>query len=116
MSLVPHNEKLLKAMRVAGPCEVCGVWCDPRQVHHAFEKGVSSWKRIDLPWNLISLGPMGGSACRCHERYHAGQLKRGQILEVIARREKVTVRWIVEEHSRILLEGGKGGRHADPDV
>lgn len=89
-----------------------------RDAHHAFERGVNSWKRIDLVWNLISLGTMfpgAVSSCGCHAKYHNGQIKRGQILEKIAAREGLTVQWIIDEHSRLLLEGGKGGRRAQAD-
>ena len=93
-------------------CEVHGIWSDVRDAHHAFERGHNSWKRIDLPWNLISLGTMLGSNCRCHAAYHNGKLKRGRILEIIAAREKLTVEWIIDEHTRLLLTGGKGRKIA----
>lgn len=107
------NERLLDTFRGPGCCEMCGIWCLGRDAAHAFERGVNSWKRIDLPWNLISLGTMFPGPvrpCRCHALYHAGRLKRGRFLEVIAKRENVTVQWIIAEHTRMLLECGKGGR------
>lgn len=118
MAIMKSNERLLDEFRGPGNCEVCGVWCYGRDAHHAFERGVNSWKRIDLPWNLISLGTMfpgPASSCGCHARYHAGILKRGRILEVIAAREGLTVQWIIDEHCRLLLESGKGGRRAQAD-
>ncbi len=116
--IMPRNERLLDEFRGPGLCEVCGVWCSVRDAAHAFERGVNSWKRIDLRWNLISLGTMvpwlaGPGLCLCHSRYHNGKLSRGRILEVIAAREGLTVQWIIDEHSRLLLEGGKGGRRSD---
>ncbi len=111
--IMPPNEKLLDEFRGPGECEFCGFWCSVRNAHHCFERGHNSWKRIDLRWNIISLGNMIGFQCRCHALYHAGRLKRGQILEVIARREGLKVQWIIDEHTRLLLEGGKGGRCAD---
>lgn len=104
------DEPLLASMREPGPCEMCGYWFKDRQVHHVFEKGARSWKRIDLPWNLISLGPMLGPLCRCHSRYHHGVLSRSAILVVVANREKVTPQQIRDEHARMLRECGKGGR------
>jgi hypothetical protein len=51
--------------------------------------------------------------CKCHALYHNGRLPRGRILEVIAKREGLTVQWIIDEHTRLLLVGGKGGRRSD---
>lgn len=110
MAVMPPNEKLLGRFRGPGRCEVCGIWSEVRDAHHAFERGHNSWKRIDLPWNLISLGSMLGSNCQCHQAFHNGRLKRGRILEIIAAREKVTVQWIIDTHTKMLFEGGKGGR------
>ena len=89
---------------------VCGVWSDVRDAHHVFERGHNSWKRIDLRWNLVSLGTMLGSNCRCHARYHNGVLTRAEIIMVVAARENLTPQWIRDEHSRMLLENGKGGK------
>jgi len=111
-SIIPRNEKLLDQYRGPGSCGYCGRWCQFRDASHAFEKGVNSWKRIDLPWNLIGLGtnlPIA-NACHCHAQYHAGRIPRGQILEKIAAREGVTVQWIIDTHTELLLRGGKGGR------
>ena|ERR1700733_15449142 len=113
MAILKPNERLLDRYRGPGKCEVCGIWSDMRDAHHAFERGHNSWKRIDLPWNLISLGTMLGGQCQCHRRYHNGVLKRARILEVIAARERVTVEWIIDQHTRLLLTGGKGGRNAE---
>lgn len=114
MAIMKPNERLLDTFRGPGSCELCGLWCMGRDAHHAFERGVNSWKRIDLPWNLISLGTMfpgpDRGQCKCHAKYHNGLIKRVQILEKIAAREGVTVQWIIGEHTRMLLEGGKGGR------
>jgi hypothetical protein len=103
------NEELLSSFRVPGYCEVCGRWCNPREPAHIFGRGARSWKRIDVVWNLLSLGSTRKFQCDCHTKHHAGKLSTESLLSIVASREDVTIEWIKAEHDRILREFGKGG-------
>ena len=106
------DEPLLATMRVPGYCEWCMKWCHVREVHHVFGRGGNSWKRIDLPMFLMSLGSTLGFQCKCHSRMTNSFTGHGinDQLKFLADRDGTTPEWIKGEHDRLLRELGKGGR------
>ncbi len=108
--MLVRDEELLKLLRQPGKCELCDQFCRVREPAHIFPRGARSWKRIDLPWNLLALGSTPNFQCSCHSMIHNGKISLGEQLAVVCRREGVTPEWIRAEHARLLRELGKGGR------
>ena len=81
------NESILDLFRVPQPCAWCRirVATDP---HHIFSRGAG---RLDVAINLVSL-------CRQdHRNAHDGhQPTREQLLQIVARREGISVETIVD--------------------
>lgn len=91
------DEALLDEFRRPGLCEWCGKH-GPREPHHVFSKGMGGHQRFDIRINLISL-------CRgCHQRFHDGGLRRSDLLQVVADREKTTTLLIEDEIYRLRRE------------
>ncbi len=108
------NEPLLRTMRGEGYCEWCRQWCRIREVHHVFGRGGNSWKRIDMPMFLMSVGSTLGFQCKCHQRFTNGCQGHGieDQLKYLASRDGTTPEAIRAEHDRILREYGKGAQRA----
>jgi len=104
------DEQLLSLLRLPGDCEVCGKWCRIREPHHVFGRGANSWKRIDLPMFLLSVGSTPHFECPCHSRITNGAIGLAQQLILLSNRDGNTPQKILNEHDRILREMGKGGR------
>ncbi len=83
------DEKLLKSFREKEQCERCGRRTMV-QPHHVFGRGQESCRRMDLPISLIAL------CVTCHDRVHWGRIDRHNLLEIIARREKMTPEAIID--------------------
>lgn len=80
------DEKLLKEFRTVGRCDWCGKHAG-RDPHHLFTRGMGSGGRLDVRINLATL-------CRaCHNRVHAGQIMRADLLAIVAQREG----WLQDE-------------------
>lgn len=96
---------LLKRFAGAGRCELCGTPCRKREAHHAFSRGAG---RLDIPINLVAIGSTRKRECLCHARIHGQHSPRittDEVLAVIARRETVTVEFIVNEVYRLRRPG-----------
>lgn len=89
------DEKLLHKFRLKTRCELClKVW--PVDPHHLLAKGMGGGSRLDHKLNLISL-------CRkCHTLFHAGRIPKVDLLEVVGKREGLTVDEIETEIYRLL--------------
>ena len=91
------NEDLLAEFRRYQSCEWCGkrCWPDP---HHVFCRGMGGGSRLDIRINLLAL-------CReCHSQVHGGEIRRIDLLMVVAGRENVQIDAIVEEIWRLRRE------------
>jgi hypothetical protein len=101
------DEKLLDEFRQGTKCELCGEisrsGLDP---HHIFQKGLGGGGRIDLRINIIALDR------KCHSMVHNGMIKRDFLLEIVAKREFMTVEEIIDQiHAiRRLPKGNKENR------
>jgi hypothetical protein len=84
---------LLESVRLRCRCERCRKR-GPVDPHHVFARGMGGAGRLDLPENLIAL-------CRwCHDAFHAGNIKRAELLDLVAVRERTTVDAIVAKIHR----------------
>ena len=90
------DEELMQAFRLKTHCELCGYalkyYAHP---HHCRHRGHDGGGRLDIQINLISLG--GPWDCNCHGKYHDGNIPREQILEVVAKREGLTVEELTQK-------------------
>lgn len=78
------DETVLDLFRAAGECEWCHALCRRRQPHHYwYSRGMGGGSRLDHPFNLVGL------CVSCHAQAHAAIISRRQLLDVVARREKV---------------------------
>lgn len=85
------DEALLDEFRTRGRCEVCGVFCAMREPHHILPKGCGGGGRHDIRENLIAVGSTLMFECPCHRDIHDGRIKREVLLEIVAKREGLTV-------------------------
>jgi hypothetical protein len=90
------NNATLARFRTKGRCECCGAYCRRREPHHLFTRGAG---QLDIPINLVALGSSRLHLCECHAR--AQEIGRDAFLEIVAKREKVSAAWIVEEIYRL---------------
>lgn len=93
------DETILKSFRHAGPCSWCGKWSSRREVHHLWCRGMGGGSRLDIPINLISLGPW--YSCQCHALAQANQITRDDLLALVAAREGLLQDQIVDEINRL---------------
>ena len=65
-----------------GPCEYCGLWCNELHEHHIITRGAGGPEhRLNKLW-------LGGPwDCNDHGKFHAGHIKRADLLEIVAKRE-----------------------------
>lgn len=89
--MIHKDEKLLAEFRTAGPCELCYRWCNPREPHHLWGRGVGGGTRLDIRINLIALGSSRGFQCECHTRIGDGNLDNAMAKAKVANREGVSV-------------------------
>lgn len=90
------DEPLLDRFRQAGRCEWCHTFCKRRDPHHVFARGFGGGLRIDVALNLVSLCPHD------HIMHHNGHHPfRANLLEIVAKREGLSVLEIVDEINRI---------------
>lgn len=87
-----NSEETLTLFRTQTKCSWCGHGtprgCDPH--HYFFRKGMGGWGRLDHPYNLVAL-------CRqCHTDAHFGHITRHDFLAIVAAREGVLQRDILE--------------------
>ncbi len=68
----------------AGVCEHCRRPCEAGHVHHIFPKSMGGSRRVDIACNLIFLD------ATCHTIAHQGNLPRATLLEIVARRDRMT--------------------------
>jgi hypothetical protein len=76
------NDALLQEFRCKSRCEICSKpsrgGMDPM---HIFARGRESAFRMDVFQNIVA-------GCRsCHLRHHSGQIKRDELIEIVAKRE-----------------------------
>lgn len=83
------SEATLNIYRAAGPCENCGQWCDRRDPHHVWPKGIGAANQLDIAINLMGLER------RCHDLY-PGILTRVKCLGIVAAREGCEVQEIID--------------------
>ena len=91
------DEPLLADFRAARRCELCGKptpsGCDP---HHNWPRGIGGGSRLDVRFNLISL-------CReCHTAVHLGKVSRLSLLQLVGKRERMTVTEIEDAKNELL--------------
>lgn len=63
-------------------CEICGGLTYGAMPHHVYSRGAGG------PDHCLNLIQLDG---QCHVKAHSGKISRGQQLEIIARREGMTV-------------------------
>lgn len=103
--MIIKDEALLAQFRAASHC----AWCckaarwNQLQVNHIFCRGHGGGNRLDVRINLVAL------CVFCHGQYHDGIIKRRELLEIVANREKTTPAEIVAEIYR-LRRAPKGAR------
>lgn len=86
------DEALLATYRLKTHCELCGTRLRyPAHPHHVRAKGMGGGGRLDIAINLIALGGPWEKDCNCHGRLHDGNIPREAVLEVVARREGLSV-------------------------
>jgi hypothetical protein len=95
------DEELLRMFRAPGRCELCGNWCDVREPHHVFARGLGGGARLDIPENLLALGSTPGWQCRCHRLCEDGFIPRHAQLCVVALREGMEVEEVEAEIHRV---------------
>ena len=100
------DEAMLDRFRGPGACELCGAEFPVRVPHHLFARGVGGGGRVDIPENLVSLGPEGQWKCRCHHLIHNGSIPRRCVLAVVAIREGKTI----EEIENAVYAARRAGR------
>jgi hypothetical protein len=95
------NPSLLKSMRTPGPCELCGVYCTKREIHHLLSKT----PRVEIRCSLISVGCSTSATawfkCQCHYAIHSGRIPREDVLWAVAKREGV-LRGDIEDLFRFI--------------
>lgn len=85
---------LLDTFRSQCHCELCGRR-KAVQPHHLWSRGMGGSSRLDIPENLIAL-------CRdCHDRAHAGLVRRRALQLLVADRESVSVDYLEETVYRL---------------
>ncbi len=88
------DNRLLRLFREKERCERCGRQ-SVVQPHHILGRGYESCRRLDVAINLIALDGI------CHDRVHWGRISRENLLEIVARREQMTVDAILTEIYRL---------------
>jgi hypothetical protein len=96
------DEDLLDTFRVPGTCEICGKWCRQREPHHIYGRGFGGGSRLDIRYNLLSLGHSQTFQCQCHHDIHAGKISREKLLRIVANREGCQPSDITDEINKIL--------------
>lgn len=94
------DEDLLALFRVPGECELCGVFCQAREPHHVWARGMGAGSRLDVRVNLVALG--GTFRCSCHSWIHAGFIPKRAVVSVVALREGMTVDGVISAVHRLL--------------
>ncbi len=85
------DETLLEEFRHRSRCENCGILSRGRlDAHHIYARGMGGGGRLDVRENLIALCAL------CHRRVHDGNIKRLQLLTVVARREGLQVEEVAQ--------------------
>lgn len=79
------DNKLLSEFRTPGRCEHCKAWCEIREPHHLWGRGMGGGSRLDIRINLISLGQV--FQCPCHRDFHDGHILKATLLALVAARE-----------------------------
>lgn len=97
------NKELLNEFRRPGRCEYCGRVCKKlRDPHHLWGRGLGGGERLDVRINLMSLG--FAFDCNCHGKFHNGQIKKEDLVAIVAKREGTTPEAIEEEIWRLRRE------------
>lgn len=73
--------------RGSGICEMCLERVRERDPHHIFSRGTG---RLDIKVNLVSVCRVFSGGRNCHALIHDGHIKRRQLVDIAARRERVT--------------------------
>lgn len=87
------DEDCLRSFRGPGVCEYCGKRVRKRHPHHLHTRGAG---RIDAAINLVSLCETFAGGDNCHDRVHNGAIDKAELLDIVARREGMSVDAIVE--------------------
>ena len=85
------SENTLDLFRTDGRCEFCGIYQRVREPHHLWARGMDGGRRLDVPINLIALGSSQLMRCSCHTRIQNGQIPAAMVLDIVAKRESMTV-------------------------
>lgn len=90
------DEAVLDQFRGVGRCEICQRPQAVRDPHHVMGKGMGGSSQLDIRINLLAV-------CRwCHVRIHGGNIKREEVLKIVARREQTTPDLIEKELYRLI--------------
>lgn len=85
------DHKMIQAMR-GNTCERCGKWTTI-EPHHVFTVGAGGG---DLRINLVQL------CTDCHIGAHSGSVTRDELLDIIARREGMSVDEVYRQNRRAM--------------
>lgn len=85
---------LLKEVRERQRCDYCHAWIPYAHPHHIFAKGMGGGGQIDIRENLLSMCP-DGLGNSCHRKFHDGNIKRQELLEISARQNGIEVEEVV---------------------
>lgn len=95
--MIVKDKALLKEFAAKPVCERCGGKSrGALHPHHLFCRGMGGGSRLDIRINVLALCPA------CHGAFHDGNIPRGELVRVVADREKVDPSYIEVEVYRIL--------------
>lgn len=103
--MIVKDDALLASYRRRGKCEWCGKTVNLIAAH-AFSRGSG---RIDLPWNLVSLGADAVRDCTCHhDSHYQGWPGTDELLTVIASRYAGLLQDDIRDMRNLVLRQPKG--------
>lgn len=94
-----RGKEFLPLFRGAGPCQLCGVCCRGRECAHVMARASGGGKTLNLPINLLALGP--ACACACHHRGHNGKVNEWDLYRAVGRREGLDYGFVREQLWRL---------------
>lgn len=103
------DEEVLDEFRSKRKCERCKAKVSGCEPHHIFCRGRGSASRLDTHINLIGL------CAECHRKFHDGNVDRSELLEIVAKRERLTADKIEETIHMLLRSPGSIGMEGVED-
>lgn len=106
------DDSVLDLFRTAGKCEKCKQPFLRREPHHIIACGLGGGHRMDIPINLVALGPtLFFPLCPCHGKATRNEdgHKRHDFLLIVVKREKLDMNeYELEEWLQRIERAPKG--------